>query len=317
MAAGVAVGRDGWLYWVGRGDELTALYADSAASRRLLDRWAGLVERRVRRLDRLGAAYVHAVVPEKIAVHGEDLDRPFPGLDDPPGARLTRRLAARGAGTAVDLLAPLRAGRADGPVYLRTDTHWNHRGYRIAYEALCAALGTAPAPGVLAGRTEPARFVFDLGGKLVPPVEEAYDAYDFPRSARRVEANALVTLRETGRVAGRAGFFVGSRVVLRNDAAADPRRVVLFGDSYVFDQGPRLTAMLAESFSELHAIWSANIDWAYVERVKPDLVIYEIAERFLRRLPGDRLRTDAFAAARVRRETRPNLLDRLRGLVGR
>ncbi len=90
--------------------------------------------------------------------------------------------------------------------------------------------------------------MFDLGGKLKPPVDEAISPTPFNARAQRSEANALVQLRETGRVAGRGGFFVGSRAVMRNPEAADPRRVVLFGDSYVFDQGPRLTAMLAESF---------------------------------------------------------------------
>ncbi|MDH2312074.1 alginate O-acetyltransferase AlgX-related protein [Methylobacterium brachiatum] len=311
-ARGIAVGRDGWLFWVGRTNELVDLYADSPASRRLLRRWVRLVETRVRRTRALGATYVHAIVPEKIAIHADTLDRPFPNLADPPGLRLGRLLASGTEARLVDLYGPLQAARAEGPVYLQTDTHWNHRGYITAYRALCAALGVTPAGHVLAATGETARFVFDLGGKLKPPVDEAYLAHAFQRRAQRSEANALVQLRETGRVAGRGGFFVGSRAVMRNPEAADPRRVVLFGDSYVFDQGPRLTAMLAESFREVHAIWSAEIDWAYVAAVKPDLVVYEIAERFLRRVPTDRFSVDAFAQRRVRRELNPTLIDRLR-----
>ncbi|SFL60018.1 alginate O-acetyltransferase AlgX-related protein [Methylobacterium pseudosasicola] len=313
-ARGIAVGRDGWLFWIGRKNELVDLYTDSAATRRLLRRWVRLVEARIRRAKALGATYVHAIVPEKIAVHADTLDRPFPNLDDPPGTRLGRLLAETQA-ERVDLYEPLRAARAEGPVYLHTDTHWNHRGYIAAYRALCAALGIAPAAHVVAATGHIERFVFDLGGKLKPPMDEAYFAHDFPRHAQRSEANALVQLRETGRVAGRGGFFVGSRAVMRNPEAADPRRIVLFGDSYVFDQGPRLTAMLAESFAEVHAIWSAEIDWKYVAAVKPDLVVYEIAERFLRRVPTDRFSVDAFAESRVRRELKPNLVDRLRRLL--
>lgn len=314
-ARGIAVGRDGWLFWVGRANELVDLYTDSPATRRLLRRWVRLVVGRVRRAESLGATYVHAIVPEKIAIHADTLDRPFPGLADPPGARLGRLLATQTRADLVDLYEPLRAARAEEPVYLRTDTHWNHRGYIAAYRALCEALAVAPAPHVLDATGQPARFVFDLGGKLKPPVDEAYFAHEFPRRAQRSEANALVHLRETGRVAGRGGFFVGSRAVMRNPEAADPRRIVLFGDSYVFDQGPRLTAMLAESFREVHAIWSAEIDWAYVAAVKPDLVVYEIAERFLRRVPTDRFSVDAFAERRVRRELNPTVLDRLRTLL--
>ncbi|RZK88748.1 MAG: hypothetical protein EOO66_17440, partial [Methylobacterium sp.] len=67
-ARGIAVGRDGWLFWVGRSDELVELYTDSAVTRRLLRRWVQLVVGRAHRAESLGATYVHAIVPEKIAI---------------------------------------------------------------------------------------------------------------------------------------------------------------------------------------------------------------------------------------------------------
>ena len=45
--------------------------------------------------------------------------------------------------------------------------------------------------------------------------------------------------------------------------------------------------MLAESFSEVHFVWSASLDWSYIERVRPDILLFELAERFLARLPKD------------------------------
>ena len=304
---GVAVGQDGWLYWVGRAGEVEKFYGDTALSRRILRRWARLINRRARRLDGLGIRHVHAVVPDKLAVYPAALGRAFPGLDDPPGMRLARLLAEDGRAPMVDLLASLRAARVDEPVYLRTDTHWTYRGYLTAYRALCEALGAPVADHVFAGTQTCERFTFDLGEKLQPPVDEAYVAYDFPRRAERVDANALVQARETGQVIRRRGLFVGSRVVMKNPASPDPRRVVLFGDSYIYSPGARLTAMLAETFGEVHAIWSANLDWAYIEATRPDVVIFEIAERFLRQVPTDRIRIDAFAERRARRAIRPTL----------
>ena len=150
-------------------------------------------------------------------------------------------------------------------------------------------------------------FTFDLGEKLTPPVDEDYLAYDFPRRAERTEANALVRIREAGRAVRLRGLFVGSRVVLTNRQAPDPRRVVLFGDSYIYSPGARLTAMVAETFAEVHAIWSANIDWTYVETIEPDVLIFEIAERFLRQVPTDRIRIDAFAEQRQQKIPRLDL----------
>ena len=309
---GVAVGQDGWLYWVGRAREVEVFYGDSPLSRRILTRWARLIARRARRLDALGIRHVHAVVPDKLAVYPDLLGRAFPGLDDPPAARLARLLEPDGAARMLDLLTPLRAARGDEPVYLQTDTHWTYRGYLTAYSALCEALDAPVAEPVFTGVHERARFTFDLGEKLTPPIEEDYVAYDFPRRAERVDANALVRVRESGRAIRQRGLFVGSRVVMRNDAAPDPRRVVLFGDSYIYSPGARLTAMLAESFAEVHAIWSANLDWTYIESVRPDILIFEIAERFLRQVPTDRIRIDAFAERRARHAVRPTLREWIR-----
>ncbi|MEL6062977.1 MULTISPECIES: alginate O-acetyltransferase AlgX-related protein [unclassified Methylobacterium] len=304
---GVAVGQDGWLYWVGRAREVEVFYGDSPLSRRILGRWARLIARRARRLDALGIRHVHAVVPDKLAVYPDSLGRSFPGLNDPPAARLARLLEPHGGARMIDLLTPLLAARAEEPVYLRTDTHWTYRGYLTAYRVLCDALDAPVAEHVFSGTQMRERFTFDLGEKLRPPIDEEYVAYDFPRRAERIDANALVRVRESGQAIRQRGLFVGSRVVMRNAAAPDPRRVVLFGDSYIYSPGARLTAMLAESFAEVHAIWSANLDWAYIESVRPDVLIFEIAERFLRQVPTDRIRVDAFAQRRAKRAVRPTL----------
>lgn len=309
---GVAVGDDGWLYWVGRAREVEIFYGDSPLSRRILGRWARLIERRAQRLDRLGIRHVHAVVPDKLAVYPATLGRAFPGLDDPPAVRLARMLSPNARAGMIDLLKPLLEARAKEPVYLRTDTHWTYQGYLTAYRALCEALHAPAADHVFAGTQTRERFTFDLGEKLHPPIDEAYVAYDFPRRAERIDANALVRVRERGEAVRPRGLFVGSRVVMRNSAAPDPRRVVLFGDSYIYSPGARLTAMLGESFAEVHAIWSANLDWHYIEALRPDIVIFEIAERFLRQVPTDRIRIDRFAEARAKRAVRPTLRERLK-----
>jgi hypothetical protein len=312
IGKGVAVGQDGWLYWVGRAREVEAFYGDTAASRRVLARWARLIGGRARRLDALGIRHLHTIIPDKLAVYPEQLGRPFPGLDDPPCNRLARSVARDSGAPMIDLLTPLLRARADEPVYLRTDTHWTYRGYLVAYRALCDALAAPVAEHVFAGTSVRERFTFDLGEKLDPARDEEYLAYDFRRHAERVDANALVRMRESGKAVRPRGLFVGSRVVLRNPEAPDPRRLVLFGDSYIYSPGARLTAMLAETFAEVHAIWSANIDWRYVEAAKPDVVVFEIAERFLRQIPTDRIRIDAFAEARAQRATRLTLRERLR-----
>ncbi len=63
--------------------------------------------------------------------------------------------------------------------------------------------------------------------------------------------------------------------------------MVLFGDSCAHFAPFMLTGLLAESFREVHFVWSSSLDWHYIEAVKPDILLYELAERFIARVPTD------------------------------
>lgn len=290
---GVHRGTGGELFWLGPQGHMPSLYRRSPLQAWRLWRWRRLIAARRRRCAAMGARYVQLFPPDKLSVLADRA----PTLRIDAAAGYASRLA--GEAGVLDLLAPLAAARAQGEPYLHTDTHWSHLGYLAAYGALCAELGPQPAAHVVDAPTEVRPRLCDLGAKLPSPVEEPVATPQWASRAVRREANALVCAREA-RVRARLapGLLVGSRVVLANARAADPRRLVLFGDSYAFhDAG--LGAMLAESFAETHLLWSASIDWAYLERVRPDVVVHELAERFLRKLPRDGRDVDAFGDARA------------------
>ena len=241
-------------------------------------------------------------MPEKLTVYDDrTLDLPYdPRLS--PARRLARRLA--GMGGFVDLVAPLRAAR-DGavPLYRRTDSHWTYDGCLIAYRALMRACGAVPPPDI----AERPRFetdgVWDLGDKLPDRPRERVVMWSVLREASRAYASPLVEAYEA---AGRGGdLHVGAHVIYRNPSPqADPRTLVLFGDSYAHYAPILLTSLLAESFRELHVVWSSSLDWAYIERVRPDILMVEMAERFLTRLPDDRFDLAAHARPDMERPAR-------------
>ncbi|PPC86883.1 MAG: hypothetical protein CTY36_17710, partial [Methylocystis sp.] len=77
-----------------------------------------------------------------------------------------------------------------------------------------------------------------------------------------------------------------------------------FGDSFAGVGSDRLTAQLAETARELIFVWSANVDWRLVKRLKPDIVITEIAERYMALAPNDRFnlrRTELAQLIKARR----------------
>lgn len=281
----VHVGREGWLFLIGGTNGVLEQYRVTFARWRLLRSWRKLIETRAARAQALGIRYLHVIVPEKLSVYDhltKDLDY---NPQRSPARALARRLINKPA--FVDLLAPLRAAR-DGPVqlYYRTDTHWNYDGCLLAYRVLMRACGAVPPADLDQRERYESVSARDLGSKLPdPPIETATHAV-IDQNARRVYASPLVEAYEA---AGRAvDLHVGAHVRFRNESPeADPRTVVLFGDSYAHFAPIMLSGLIAETFREVHFIWSSSIDWTYVANVKPDLLLFEIAERFLVRLPDD------------------------------
>ena len=287
-APDVQEGRDGWLFLVGGTNRVRSQYRAGPASWLHLRRWRALIAYRAARAAGLGIRLVHAMVPEKITVYADLC--PELGVDWrlSPALRLGRLVAPRAdaslAPTWIDLVAPMRAAR-EADLYFRTDTHWNPAGCALAYGAICGALGIAPRGDLLKRSFVEADLARDLGGKLDPPRLERVRAYTFQRDATRVHAGPLVLAYEA---AGRPeDLHVGAHAVFRNPAAPSGLRMMLFGDSCAHFAPFMLTGMLAETVAELHFVWSANLDWTLVEGVRPDVLICEMAERFMRRVPQD------------------------------
>ena len=299
LRAAVQEGRDGWLFLVGGTNRVRRQYRADPASWLRLRRWRALIAYRAARAAGLGIRLAHVVVPEKLTVYADLC--PELGVDWrlSPALRLGRLLAARGNATWIDLVAPMRAARDGTELYRRTDTHWSPEGCLLAYEAICRALGVAPRDDLLQRPSVEAELALDLGGKLDPPRLERVRVHTFQRDAARVHAGPLLAAHEA---AGRAeDLHVGAHAVFRNPTAPARIRMVLFGDSCAHFAPIMLTGMLAETVAELHFIWSANLDWAYVERVRPDVLVCEMAERFLRRVPQDAFDLDAEQSARLGR----------------
>jgi alginate O-acetyltransferase complex protein AlgJ len=293
----VHVGRDGWLFLVGGSNDPLSLYRRSAARRSLIWRWTRLIHSRARRCRGLGIRYLHVPIPEKLAVYHDKLN----GLDVDPSLGLARPLARLMPDVCLDLRSHLVAGRARSETYLRLDTHWTSDGCRIGHDAICAEVG-APYRWRMEDRplmTFPDQ-PGDLGSKMNPLVREPAAQREILRDAQCIFLNPLVhKAMSNGRA---ADLHQGAHIVFRNEAAdADPRIVVLLGDSYASFLATGLTAMLAETFREVHFLWHTWVDWAYVERVRPDLLIVEMAERFLVEVPpiDGSLDVDAFANSKM------------------
>lgn len=285
--APVHIGRDGWLFLTGGSNAVLSQYRREAFSPALLRQWRDVLTLRLRLARHFRARYLHVVVPDKLSVYDDRLDGLRIDRRFAPARRLTAALRLSPVRRAhLDLLRLFRAHRDGPPLYLKTDSHWTPYGCDLAYRAILARLGVAPRADLGEPRHRGThRLCGDLGGKLDPPWIETVEHWDFPRTAERFYADPRVLDLETQGFRYWGGG-TGTHVAYRNGGpGVSRRRVLLLGDSYsghTWQPGAAaLSAVMAETFSELHVIWSSAIDWAYVAQVRPDVIITEIAERFV------------------------------------
>ena len=278
MRRKVLTGRDGWLFL--QGDTNDAIgqhtgrirFSDEAKTTLL-----ALFENRRQVVAAANAAWVTAVAPDKEVIYAEHL---------PEGIALAERrpiddvldIAEKAEAPFVYLLDPLRAAKSKGELYMRTDTHWNHRGAFIAYEAICNEL---VAQGVELKPVSEEQLVWkevsvlgDLGEKLYPHPLESTDVRALLKSqAQHVYDNEI---RNHGRV-----------VIYEQELESGPTCVV-FGESFA----QKVVFFLKESFQRLVFVHTSMLIEEVLEMEKPDAVVGLPVERFLIDVPDD---TEALA----------------------
>jgi len=299
-------GRDGWLFLTGGTNFVTTLYQRDSGHLpdAALLQWRDAIVERARRCREAGVGYAHLVVPEKLTIYGDMQAEPLVDPALAPVIRLAQLFKGDAAAAGwVDLVEPMLDYRRKADLYWRTDTHWTPTGCLLAYEALCNALGLRRNDDVVMRPLHDVKKLLDLGSKLDPqrwePVREAC----WLKDARRIYENAVVRFLETP--AYGAEIHVGCHAIFKNPRAPNVCKVLLFGDSFSSPGPHSLTAILAETVSDLEFVWSANVDWSLVQRVRPDIVVTQIAERYMAIEPNDRFNlrwTEMFQAFRGRRK---------------
>ena len=286
----VHCGRDGWLFLVGGSNSALEYYTDpDAFPEATLQKWLALLHERRTRCSSFGAQYLHMIAPDKLTIYRDEFIGDLPHWSRSPALQLPKAAAADGlADVVVNVVPYLTRQKAHFKLFFQTDTHWTFEGCHCAYQILCSKLGVQFNRAIARGQRKSGELLLDLGAKLDPPRREEFAYVNFLKTSRRVAVNALVSYKEREKKENDGGLHVGSNVVFCNmQPEAIDKTVVLFGDSFAEYRPHLLTGMLAETFREVHFVWSTSLDWSYIERVKPDLLITEAAERFANKVPTD------------------------------
>jgi alginate O-acetyltransferase complex protein AlgJ len=285
-------GQDGWLFLIGGSNSIGALYDRNAP---LLDdaklqQWLKLIEGRAHRLERMGIEYIHISIPEKLTLYDNKFrDPPIVNWRLSPAMRLGEMMQRSPyAHVWLDLIAPFRAARDDVQLYYKTDTHWTPEGCFLAYKLLCEKLGIRPQLDLLTRPRRDVESVLDLGLKMEPPLLEPLRLYDFTKDSQKTYRNVIAQYLET--VTANALVHIGAHIRYKNSSpSAANKKIIVFGDSYASLRPDGLTAMLAETTRDVEFIWSSNLDWAYIKRTRPDIVVYDLVERFMTIVANDKL----------------------------
>jgi len=296
----VHVGNDDWLFLVKGANNVIDLYQrDSSFTLDMLTQWKALLTSRNERVSGLGAQYVHLPAPEKLTVLSDHYNGHIENINGSPIKSLFSSYTQT-PDYAVNVV-PYFSDRINKiQLYWKTDTHWSFWGAYCAYQLLCNKLGHVPNPDLVNYDYVEVKIALDLGSKVEPKVKETVRYYHLNRLSERVYANDLVEFKENNQLVNEGSLHVGSHVVFRNESgSAVDKTVVLFGDSFSEYRPQLLSGMLAETFREVHFVWSAALDFDYIEKVNPDIVVSELAERFMTRVPVDTFEIEKFSAEKI------------------
>ncbi len=251
-SAKVILGKDGWLY---HGESYLDYYRGIAPfNQARLEKWRVLLEARQEWLAARGIPYLIVFVPIKSTVYPEHMPDVYNRLPNPSRLdQLIAHLQAHSRLNILDLREPLRAAKSQGPLYYRTDTHWNNRGAYIGYAKIMERLASwfpslEPTPRTKFRDetiSEPGR---NLAAMLAMPFVYRDVYSDLCRTGPKHAQQKPETPEDTS--SPRRLPISGSDVVYERRDGSRPR-VVMFRDSFT----TWLIPLLSEHFERIVYSW--------------------------------------------------------------
>ncbi|AYC31869.1 alginate O-acetyltransferase [Pseudomonas cavernae] len=288
---GVVLGRHDWLF----SDEE---FKPVARGEQHIEANLKLILGVQQRLQRHGVKLLLAIVPAKARLYPEHVGEEQPAQQQQALYRRLHRAAQRAGILAPDLLASLQQAKANGALFLRTDTHWTPHGAEWVAQHLAQ---TVQRHAPLAG--EPQRFVTELDaakpyqGDLTNflPLDPLFSAW--------LPAPDCLQPRRTHAVGTRQGddataLFADSQIP-----------VVLVGTSYSADPNWNFLGALRQALGSDILNYAENgrgpllpmLEYLQTDAFKgspPRLLIWEFPERYLP-MPPDLSQLDPAWFARL------------------
>lgn len=265
------IGRQGWLFL--SGPPVIDYQRLRPLSRAQLELWRQALEGQSQACAERGAWLVFAVAPNKHTLYPEYLPRVArPVWRRSPLDQLVEYLGQHSKVPIVDMRPALLRAKAEGQqVYRRYDTHWTPLGEYVAYSELMKVLSRKfdrlEALPFDAFETAPRTL---LGGDLSLFMGTRNQAREevVGLTLPNPQARRLTAVRPDPRRAAALEIF---------ESPGSGLKAVMAVDSF----GDLLRPYLAEHFARTAFSPGMRLPYSLIDREKPDVVVLEVAERFL------------------------------------
>lgn len=264
----VLIGEDNWMFYTGEGN-LDYYQRVKPLSTEQIALIKSNLEDIQKKLAADGIHFLFVIAPNKETIYADYLPAGIPRADNPTRADQITGSLENTLVHVLDLRPVLQKARLEGPVYFKTDTHWNPVGARAAYEAILLAMRP------------------DF------PILQPHPLADFDQVTEISSGDLAALIHLKGEVSESftalharfekpsRGFKnppAGQMITVMPDAVLP--KAVIFRDSFFNGLQP----FTSEHFSRVVYVSDFNVDFSIVSEEKPDIVMLEVAERYLDRL---------------------------------
>ncbi len=228
------------------------------------------------RLEAKGIQFMVVIVPGKNTIYPEYMPPQIPVLGTV--SRTDQILAYQkqhGQASILDLRPALEAARKQRQVYYATDTHWNQYGILAGYGSIIGVL-QKDFPNLKAHTLDDFQAVSegsgsgDISREWLQGIAQEEMVRLEPRFQRQTVQLPLT----------QGPALVPGRMVATYNPDPGLPRAVIYHDSFFNDMIP----FLSDNFSWAVYHWAFKVDENFVAGEKPDIVIFEVTDRYLARL---------------------------------
>lgn len=278
----VHIGKDGWLFYT-NDNNIEIASGEYPLDEKILLEIKNEQEAIQKALAKKGIEYVLVLTPSKASIYPEEIKGANFKVRETPIDIVEKYLKENTTIKVINTKDELLKAKENGiQVYNKTDTHWNEEGAYIGYKNVISELSkwgiinTKVADVNQVPSTYKGEFSAMMGDISLIDSENIMATEIINPKATEVENNDLLNLLERVQINDNFGYG-GNRFY--NNSSIKNKNILMYGDSF-FGKW-KIPELFAENASNFSYVWSDSIKGEVIDKVKPDVVIFERTERYI------------------------------------